>query len=317
MKNVLTMAGNFASHAIWSVSSGETLIPIVGFLKSDGSENMERLAMGSAEAMSIGDKKINELDSDHKGGVFIKDALVTLDSGKTDCLIVDVAFANDSSKKAQFMIPYRNAGHEKGFAVHRLKITEATGFKTEDYEWISDAFFNGLESHPEGGKVWADKYEDQAGVSNSASGAENTEFSTEDFEKLKQAPFLIFFLVAAADGKVDKKEVLAFMKVLSNPEFLQNPLINRIVTNVITQIPEIIGEMATKQLDYIAELESLKSIVEANLSEDSANQFKISLFIIGKQIAEASGGFFGFGSRISKEEKAALAAIAICLGVKI
>lgn len=318
MKNVLTMAGNYTSHAIWSVSSGETLIPIVGLLNAGGEQTMKRLAMGSVEAISVGERTINDLADDHKGGAFIKDGLVTLDTGKTDALIIDVKFSDDTSKKVQFLVPYRNANHENGFAVHRLKITELEGFSPEDQKWVSDAFFDGLESHPEGGKIWAEQYEDEAGAGTGKDsyGDENTEFSIEDFDKLKKAPFLIFFLVAASDGKIDKKEVTEFMKVLSNPEFLNNPLLNRIITNVINEIPAIIAEMATQKLDYIAELGSLKSIADKNLSEEEANKFKISLFLIGKKIAEASGGFLGFGSKISKEEKAALAAIGLCLGIR-
>jgi hypothetical protein len=319
MENVLSMAGKYTSHAIWSVSSGETLIPIVGLLKADGEQSMQRLAMNSVEAVSTGEGTINNLSSDHKGGAFIQDGLVTLDTGKTDALIIDVKFSDDASKKVKFLVPYRNANHEKGFAVHRLKITEIEGFSTDDYKWVSDAFFDGLQSHPEGGKIWAEQYEDQAGegTSEGSDGDENTIFSIDDFEKLKKAPFLIFFLVAVSDGKIDKKEVIEFMKVLSNPELLNNPLLNRIITNVINDIPNILAEMATQNIDYIAELGLLKSIADNNLSEDEANQFKISLLLIGKQIAEASGGFFGFGSKISKQEKAALAAIGSCLGIKI
>ena len=316
MKNVLTMAGNFAAHAIWSVSDGETLIPIVGLLDSEDKQSMKRMVMGSAEALSAGEHQLNNLTSEYKGATFIKDGLVTLETGKTDSLIIDIKFSDDSSKKIQFLIPYRNANHEKGFAVHRLKLSEATGFSQDEYDLISDSFFDGLESHPEGGKIWNEKYEDQAGVSTGHYGEENTEFSSDDFEKLKQAPFLIFFLVAAADGSIDKKEVKEFMEVLSNPEFLNNPLLNRIITNVINDIPSIISDMATKQLDYISELAQLKSITDNSLPDDEANQFKVSLFLVGKKIAEASGGFFGFGSKISKEEKGALTAIALCLGIK-
>ncbi len=46
-----------------------------------------------------------------------------------------------------------------------------------------------------------------------------------------------------------------------------------------------------------------------------ASDFKTALFILGKKIAEASGGLLGFGSKISQEEKTALAAIALCLGI--
>jgi len=315
MEKILKMAGEFASHAIWSVSSGETLIPIVGYLKSDGSHFMERLAMGSVQALSLGEKKISDLDAETLGAAFIKDGFVTLETGKTDALIIDVRFSDNNEKKIQFIIPYRNANHSEGFAVHRLKITELEGISKDVVESISNAFFDGLESHKEGGRIWSEKYVDQAGVSVGHGNEENTDFSHDDFETLKQSVFLIFFIVAAADGKVDKKELIAFVKLLSDPEKIKNSLLNRIVTNVINDVPTIVYEMAKKKLDYIEELGKLKKIIDDNLSSEEANSFKISLFLVGKEIAEASGGFFGFGSKISKEEKGALAAIALCLGV--
>lgn len=317
MEKTLKMAGEFASHAIWSVSSGETLIPIVGYLKADGSHFMERLAMGSVQAVSLGEKKISELDAEMLGAAFIKDGLVTLETGKTDALIIDVRFSENNEKKVQFIIPYRNANHPEGFAVHRLKMTELEGISKDVVDSISNAFFDGLESHKEGGKIWREKYVDQAGVSTGYRGEENTDFSSDDFETLKQSVFLIFFLVSAADGKVDKKELVAFVKLLSDPEKIKNSLLNRIVTNVIHEVPAIVSEMARKKLDYINELGKLKRVIDDNLSSEDANSFKMSLLLVGKEIAEASGGFLGFGSKISNEEKGALAAIALCLGVNL
>ena len=315
MEKTLKMAGKFASHAIWSVSSGETLIPIVGYLKSDDSHFMERLAMGSVQALSLGEQKISQLDSEVLGAAFVKDGLVTLETGKTDALIIDVRFSDDIEKKIQFIIPYRNANHPDGFAVHRLKVAQLDGISENVVESLSNAFFDGLESHEEGGRIWNEKYVDQAGISVGYGGEDNTEFSIDDFEILKQSVFLIFFLVAAADGKVDKKELIAFVTLLSDPDKVTNTLLNKIVTNVINDVPAIVADMARKQLDYIGELGKLKGIIDDNLSPDDANAFKMSLFLVGKEIAEASGGFFGFGSKISKEEKGALAAIALCLGV--
>jgi hypothetical protein len=315
MENILKMAGEYASHAVWSVSTGEILIPIVGFLSLGNSHKMERLAMGSVEAMAVGDRKISELDSDKLGAVFIKDAMVTLDSGKTDALVIDIRFAEDTNKKMEYILPYRNANHSDGFAVHRLKLSKLEGISQDDIKKLTEAFFDGLESHPQGGKIWNEKYVDQAGVSTGHYGDECTEFSQQEFESLKQSPFLIFFLVAAADGKVDKKELIEFVKLLAEPEKFNNPLLNRIITNVINDIPSAIASMAQQQIDYIDELGKLKTIIDNKLSSEEANAFKVALLLVGKGIAEASGGFLGFGSKISKEEKIALAAIALCLEI--
>lgn len=315
MKNILNMAGEFASHGIWSVSTGDILVPIVGYLNSDNSKKMERLAMGSVEAMVLGDQKISNLDADKVGAVFIKDAMVTLETGKTDALIIDIRFADDSNKKMAFILPYRNANHADGFAVHRLKLSQMDGISQEEIETLTEAFFDGLESHPQGGKIWNEKYVDQAGESTGNYGDERTEFSEEEFESLKQSPFLIFFLVAAADGTIDKKEMQEFISILAQPEKFNSPLLYRIITNVINDIPVILTRIAQQEIDYVAELQKVKTIVDNKLSPEDANDFKMALLQVGKGIAEASGGLFGFGSKIGKEEKTALAGIALCLEI--
>ena len=316
METVLKMAGEFTSHAIWSVSEGEMLMPIVGYSNVDGSTKMERLAMGSVQALSHGDKQINSLGDDTLGACFIKDGLVTLETGKTDALVVDVRFSDSADKKIQFLIPYRNAKHADGFAVHRLKVVELEGIDPQEMDSLTSHFFDGLEEHEQGGKLWNEKYIDQAGVSTGFAGDESTDFSVEEFEVLKQAPFLIFFLVAASDGKVDKKEVVAFANLLSDPNKITNPLLIRIITNVINNTREMLADMATRKLDFVGELTKLGSVVDNNMPEAEANAFKVSLLSMAVEIAGASGGFLGFGSKISKEEKASIAGIALCLGIK-
>jgi tellurite resistance protein len=316
MENTVKMAGEVASHAIWSVSSGETLIPIVGYLKTDHSRSMERLVMDSVQAVSLGEQKISSLDSDKLGAAFVKDGYVTLDTGKTDALIVDVRFADNVEQKIQFIIPYRNANHPQGFAVHRLKLTQLEGISSDEVDALSNAFFDGIEAHAEGGKLWEEKYVDQAGDTAELTGEDASEFSPEDFEALKRSPFLVFFIVAAADGKVDKKELLSFIEILSDPEKYSNGLLNRIVTNVINDVSIIVTTLADSSLDYIEELGNLRRIIDDNLPPEEAIAFKMCLLLIAKEIAEASGGFLGFGSKISKDEKVAIAAIAMCLGIE-
>src|SRR5690606_29237908 len=92
-QRVAEMAGYFLGHALWSVSDGEVLVPILGYLKADDSRSMQRLAMGSIQAVATGERRINALQPDERGAVFIKDALVTLPTGKTDCLSLDIRFA--------------------------------------------------------------------------------------------------------------------------------------------------------------------------------------------------------------------------------
>lgn len=315
MQDVMGMAGYFAAHAIWSVSDGELLIPIVGFLRADNSRHMERLVMGSVDAVALGHQKIIQLDADTAGGVFINDGMVTLDSGKTDALLVTIRPAADAAKKLDLLIPYRHAKHPDGFAVHRLKLTALEGIEQDLVSGLMQAFVAGLESHEQGARIWRDQYVDQPGVSTGFHGEENTEFTPEEFETLKRSLLLIFFVVAGSDGKVDKREFTTFIKALTDVERFGSALFNRVVTNIIANIPALAAAIVAERPDYLAEFQRVKDIVDAKLPAEEGLEFKVALLKVGHEIASSSGGFLGFGSKISKQEKAALLAIAVCLGV--
>lgn len=316
MIDVMKMAGNHTSLALSIVFKGERLIPTMGFLKQDGGISRQVLMMDSADALSTGNHQLENLEEEHKGGVLIADAMVTLETGKTDALIIDVRFATDPFQKAQLCIPYRNAAHPKGFAVHRLKIMDLNGISNESMEPLANAFFEGLQENKEGSKIWDEHYVDQAGESSVYAEDEGLNFSGEDFEVLKQAPFLIFYLVATADGKIDKKELAKFFSVISDLSNYKSPLTHKVITNIINDISKMVIEISHKEMSYPAELAKLRVIIDDNLPAEEANKFKMDLVAMGKKIAEASGGFLGLGNKISKEEKTVLNAIAVFLGLK-
>ena len=63
-------------------------------------------------------------------------------------------------------------------------------------------------------------------------------------------------------------------------------------------------------------VESKRILIDENLDSESALEFKKSLIKLGYKIADASGGLFGFGSRVCKQEKAMLKAIASILAME-
>lgn len=315
-RKVMEMAGFFAGHAVQSVSDGEMLIPIVGYLGVDQSSRMVRLAMGSsAEAMQAGEARISELDGDTLGAVFIRDGMVTLPTGKTDCLIADVRFASDRGRRFQWLLPYRNASHASGFAVHKPKVSEGAGFSTDELKALGQVFFSGMERHEQGWALWNAHSVEQAGESSASAGQENTDFSAEEFHALCRSPVLVFLLVAASDGKFDKKEVEAFMKQLVTLAGSGSPLFSRVATNVVGNAPTLLQELVSTSMDYSAELVRVREILQARVAADDARIYCETLVALGKAVAASSGGFLGFGSKISKQEKAALEHIALNLGV--
>jgi tellurite resistance protein len=140
-------------------------------------------------------------------------------------------------------------------------------------------------------------------------------FTPEEWETLLKAPVLVFLLVAAMDGKVDEKEVKGFQKILREAATYKSELLRNILIATMDKIPAILAQILSSSGDAGRTLQQVKAIAEAKLPVEEAKLFKQSLLYVGKQIAESSGGFLGFGSKISKEEKAALNAVALLLGV--
>jgi len=141
-------------------------------------------------------------------------------------------------------------------------------------------------------------------------------FSEEQWRNLVYSPIVVFALVASADGSIDKKEVLSFQQQLIQGLIVDNPLMQQLMIDVIPNLETLMKDVLECRADPKNILEEITAAVDAKLSIEDAMQFKLSLLHIGKTIAESSGGILGmFGSKISKEEKQALAALTIILNL--
>ncbi len=144
----------------------------------------------------------------------------------------------------------------------------------------------------------------------------------DDYETLKESPFIIFILMAFADGKVDQKETASLAKVIMNPSIFGSDFLVKIIQDSIPQltftaIPECLSAIIDNNPDYFKKLQEIRIVIDKNFEEDEANHFKKALIRVGYKIADASGGFFGLGSRVCKEEKQMLKTIAHILDVTI
>ncbi|PWK47386.1 DUF4299 family protein [Pleionea mediterranea] len=140
----------------------------------------------------------------------------------------------------------------------------------------------------------------------------------EDIEVLIYAPVVSFCMVAMADGKVDNKEVKAFQTELAKGIVTDSELMMYIITNVISRFDSLIIDIFEAKVDLREILQQINHVVNQKLSKEDGNKFKVAMLEIGKNVAEASGGFLGFfGSKISKEEERALSALVIALGIEL
>jgi hypothetical protein len=156
MIETATLAGFWAAHGIWSISDGETLIPILGYEHADGERGFNRyffddVADGARAAQEA--LEVNEIGAAR--AVLVANAYVHLEAGRTDALIVKAVSYGLTPGSIELAVPYRPATERSGFAVYRPLFVEVTGFDQPDYDTLADAFFNGVDSHEQAAAVWS------------------------------------------------------------------------------------------------------------------------------------------------------------------
>jgi len=160
MHDTARLAGFFAAHGIWSVSGGETLIPMLGFEQHNGERGMDRLVYGDiGDGARAGLESLRRNDHNAARAVLVVDGYVHLDSGKTDSIIVEAVEYGTSRPSIKVAVPYRPQPSRLGFAVHRPKFLEINGVERSDYQAMGEAFFEGVDSHQAAAEVWNAHYD--------------------------------------------------------------------------------------------------------------------------------------------------------------
>lgn len=155
MEKAVELAGQFAAHAIWCVSDGGPLTPMLAMEMPGGQIKMQRQV---AERLEDAAHHVQEaLERNGEGAVraaSLVDGYMTLDDGKTDAILIDIRVYGVGARSLSMAVPYRNADHPNGFAVHRPKFL--VDLEGQEHQLFGEAFFRGVDSHEEGAKVWND-----------------------------------------------------------------------------------------------------------------------------------------------------------------
>jgi hypothetical protein len=155
----------------------------------------------------------------------------------------------------------------------------------------------------------------QAGTANEPSGSSEAEGLTgEDWATLAKGPCLVFIIVAAADGKIDNKEMGLFGGILQSHEAIPSEIFSKILGIAKNNVQVFCQDILTSGVSPAIQLLELGSLIHSGrIPRDEADLIARGLCGLGMAIASASGGFLGFGSKISKEEAAALRVLELAL----
>lgn len=127
---------------------------------------------------------------------------------------------------------------------------------------------------------------------------------------IASAPVIVFLLVAAADGNVDRKEVAAFAKGLEANLSGKSSIMAGALARAVLHLEELIQALAAESpVERAAMLVVALQLVERDAGVPRARIFARALYELGENVAQASGGFMGFGNKIGKEEQVVLDAL--------
>lgn len=149
------LAGFFAAHAIWSVSESDDLVPILAQTDFEGNRQMSRLAMGGEQAVEHGQQLLEKNEADAMDATLLYQGWIQLDEGKVDAMIIELRTYPSLDSRAVYAIPYtpKSSGT---FKVHSPKILAWEHCDDFDMNAAMEAFFEGVEEHEEGARVWHD-----------------------------------------------------------------------------------------------------------------------------------------------------------------
>lgn len=153
MELTATLAGFFGAHAIWSVSQGEQLVPILGFARNDQVRDMTRLEGETLEdAVRHGLEWLERNPDGVKRAVLVYDGFITTNEGRRDAVLVE---ARDYEAGTGFAmaIAYRPAEAEGGFAVFKPAFVDLPEAEAR-VQALSEAFFRGVNENRPGAKAW-------------------------------------------------------------------------------------------------------------------------------------------------------------------
>ncbi len=136
-----------------------------------------------------------------------------------------------------------------------------------------------------------------------STGQASKELTGDDWALLAKAPCVVFVMVAAADGKVDKKELAMFGGLLRKHADVPLPVFSKVLKIALANLEHMISELVNCGIPPVVQLAQVRGLLDSGkMRPEEAADVAKGLYALGRAIASASGGFLGFGSKISKQE---------------
>jgi len=142
-------------------------------------------------------------------------------------------------------------------------------------------------------------------------------YTADEWQLLEFAPLWVFTAVAGADRNIDKKEMMAFAKELAESQLFKNDLAQEVLSSTGRGLDKTMPAFGADSRTIDGGLGEVADLLDAK-NEADAEGFKRALILVGRNIAESSGGgILGLGSKTSEVEMKALMICCASLRLKL
>jgi hypothetical protein len=156
MMTASKLGGFFAAHAIWCVSDGSTLIPMLAYTTAS-ERKMERLVINEdlESSVAYGKEKLGSNPMDADDAVLLYEGRITIAKEKIDAILIEMRAYFSPDSEVIMAVPYTPNSSGK-FRVHKPKLVAWENCDDFDMHAALQSFFEGVSEHEKGAKIWND-----------------------------------------------------------------------------------------------------------------------------------------------------------------
>ena len=148
------LAGFLAAHAVWCVSDGDTLIPLLAFRSADDERTIHRLAMDDlAVAVEFGKEKLAGNEHGAAQAVLVYDGFVPIEGERRDAIILELRDYATADARTTIAVPYHPIS-SGSFRVGKPRLLVWEHCQAFPLDEAIDSFLQGVAGHEKGSALW-------------------------------------------------------------------------------------------------------------------------------------------------------------------
>jgi hypothetical protein len=133
-----------------------------------------------------------------------------------------------------------------------------------------------------------------------------------EWQLVRSAPMLSFLMIAAADGQVLPRERQALVKALEDGKRSTCEVFRTVCSELFLKRETLMAELVSCSMG-MEQIPEVYQLLNQRLGREEAERFKWCLLELARRVGEASGGLFASWGWLRREERHALAELAVAL----